>query len=64
MNEVEERPRGKVYKTNGMAHRANGPAYDNTVDNMWVWWYHGTLHRYYGPSHSIGEWWLYNRYVK
>lgn len=38
-----------VYFFDSVYHSSNGPAVVNPKSGAWAWYFHGQMHRYYGP---------------
>ena len=53
------------YLLDGVAHRANGPAFTNDGHyNAWYWCLFGLDHRYYGAAMGNRTWWIHGKCVK
>ena len=53
------------YLLNGVAHRANGPAFtDDRHYNSWYWCLFGNNHRYYGKAVRNMSWWIHGKWIK
>ena len=61
----EKQQLGKVvrYRRDGVYHCANGPAV-LWEDGSWAWLLYGNQHRYYGPWHETGSWYIHGGLVK
>jgi hypothetical protein len=44
-------------------HRVDGPAI-SWSDGDWCWLLNDLMHRYYGPAHVQGTWYIHNEKIK
>lgn len=53
----------ELFKLNDKFHRSNGPTMVWKQSGDWVWYLYGQRHRYYGPQHIDGIWYIHGKWI-